>query len=266
MRRKRTERCYYCGEPASTTEHAPPKMLFKGFDACDSITAPSCTKHNSDKADQAIIYSLLITLDKWKQAGHEIPPDAQHAIQVAMQSFQRSKRKTSVGPLLSDPPASLQGLEVATLAPEAKIGEWMKQLTAVLIWDALKSFDSSIDWKRARAWNPETFPKQNSEPLDIQTAIRLAQSNFAINANLSRLTWLPGWSSHPRSYRKSLFRFSVCFQLKQPDHILFRHIFFDTFTHYVELNASPATRSRLEYKVADHSGRASSEAKPQLAP
>ncbi|AXH64146.2 MULTISPECIES: hypothetical protein [Providencia] len=42
------ERCYYCGNPATTREHVPPKCFFpKGSNL---ITVPSCEIHNNDKS------------------------------------------------------------------------------------------------------------------------------------------------------------------------------------------------------------------------
>ena len=48
--------CYFCGGPATTMEHAPPKQMFRAFE-CDSITVPSCDEHNTRRSasDQAIV-------------------------------------------------------------------------------------------------------------------------------------------------------------------------------------------------------------------
>ena len=47
---------YYCGTQASTRENLHPKQIFKGFHV-DSITAPSCEKHNTEKSgdDEEIV-------------------------------------------------------------------------------------------------------------------------------------------------------------------------------------------------------------------
>ncbi|HEY4717548.1 MAG TPA: hypothetical protein VIH14_00910, partial [Anaerolineales bacterium] len=58
----RNQPCYYCGAPGPNgREHAPPQMMFTGFD-CDSITVPSCDKHNTRKniGDRAIITAILM--------------------------------------------------------------------------------------------------------------------------------------------------------------------------------------------------------------
>ena len=62
--------CYFCGQPATSREHVPPKVFFP--DEEDSltgvsrrenlITVPSCTKHNTDKSQlDEYIYSVIIS-------------------------------------------------------------------------------------------------------------------------------------------------------------------------------------------------------------
>ena len=56
MPQPRTDKCYYCGEPAMSEEHVPPKCLFPeqkdtGKDYRKNlITVPSCDKHNAGKS------------------------------------------------------------------------------------------------------------------------------------------------------------------------------------------------------------------------
>jgi len=53
--------CYWCGQPATTREHVPPRSFFPDSYECNGevvkakwerlITVPSCTQHNNSKSD-----------------------------------------------------------------------------------------------------------------------------------------------------------------------------------------------------------------------
>ncbi|XCN74240.1 MAG: hypothetical protein Q3M24_05685 [Candidatus Electrothrix aestuarii] len=67
MRTKQSERCYFCGKPATSSEHVPPKCIFpEQKDLADEdyrknlITVPSCEKHNSAKShdDEFLMFCL----------------------------------------------------------------------------------------------------------------------------------------------------------------------------------------------------------------
>lgn len=64
--------CYYCGGPATTSEHVPPKCLFPeskdalGVDYRKSlITVPSCEEHNSAKSKDDEFLMASITANLW---------------------------------------------------------------------------------------------------------------------------------------------------------------------------------------------------------
>jgi len=44
--------CYFCGEPATSKEHVPPKCLFPESERINLITVRSCDKHNSKKSGE----------------------------------------------------------------------------------------------------------------------------------------------------------------------------------------------------------------------
>lgn len=57
MPKNQRERCYFCGKPATSSEHVPPKCIFpEQKDLSDEdyrknlITVPSCYRHNSAKS------------------------------------------------------------------------------------------------------------------------------------------------------------------------------------------------------------------------
>ncbi|HEY3289211.1 MAG TPA: hypothetical protein VGK87_03695, partial [Anaerolineae bacterium] len=72
----KSKTCYYCGKPATSLEHVPPRMMFSGFD-CGSITVPSCATHNTHKRghDQAIVNMMLQGLNEGGgNVGDKYPP------------------------------------------------------------------------------------------------------------------------------------------------------------------------------------------------
>jgi hypothetical protein len=54
--------CYYCGEPATTREHAPPKSFFPKKANLQLKTVPPCKKHNNSKShdDQYLLAQICI--------------------------------------------------------------------------------------------------------------------------------------------------------------------------------------------------------------
>jgi hypothetical protein len=48
---KKSKICYYCGQPATTREHAPPKSFFPKKTNLQLKTVPACEKHNNAKSN-----------------------------------------------------------------------------------------------------------------------------------------------------------------------------------------------------------------------
>lgn len=68
---KKRKACYYCGEPATTREHAPPKAFFPPKANLQLKTVPSCEKHNNAKSedDQYLLAHICINAG----AGDNLP-------------------------------------------------------------------------------------------------------------------------------------------------------------------------------------------------
>ncbi len=83
MARNRNKVCYFCGNSATSREHAPPKLMFRKFD-CDSITVPWCDDHNSSKSgeDQAIVSAFVQSLDNLFKQGTRLISNVVKAIRV----------------------------------------------------------------------------------------------------------------------------------------------------------------------------------------
>jgi hypothetical protein len=243
--------CYYCGEPSVSVEHAPPRHMFDGHE-CDSITAPSCDKHNSRKSghDQAIVSALLMPL-----AGCDdrfpLDPEVKSAIQHTRSSFGYTKKSTLDVPLLKDPPEGMPRLpNVAYLKPSVNIKEWVKQLTAAVTWDALKGRDSAINWDDVTAWSAEWLESDDSSSLSMNQAVPVVRKKRELKGQLDDLSWIDGWSAHPRRYPAVIYQFWLHFE---PQEVIFKHVFYNMYAWYVwvsDVSDATATclRSRLSGK------------------
>lgn len=243
MKYKTKKTCYFCGQQATSTEHAPPSLFFKGFNY-SSITVPSCDLHNSHKsgADQAIVSGLLKSLEPYSARMNQ---DVRVALEQARSSFEYTKRTAFRSPVFKNAPNYLNLPDLAYITPKANIKLWVKQLTAALIYWTTKSFDTSIDWKSARSWSPHFSPAHAPTTVDFFSFIanplmKLADSN-------NRFYWCDGWMRKPHGYPRSIYYFHLRFA---NDRIYFRHTFYDTYQWFISLKASTKTKDVLVAKIS----------------
>jgi hypothetical protein len=251
--------CYYCGTKLTrgkngnkSAEHIPPKMLFQGF-KCDSITVPSCPIHNLSKSnqDQTLISGLLQTLDAGNYILH---PDVMFAIQheTGKSTFGLTKNKAKTRPFFKNPTGDL-----ANLPPVSQIdyptNDWIKQITAGLVFDATQKYDSAINWDTAvihsTAWyigDPNGFEEQEG--------IELIHKAYEIAESWEDKNWLDGWSSQPKPYPPTIYRFYVAFGFDKPVSVCFKHVFYNSLTWYIEFQCSEVTRQPLGHKVLQTNG------------
>jgi hypothetical protein len=240
--------CYCCGAPSTSVEHGPPRSMFKGWE-CDSITAPSCDKHNSAKSghDQAIVSALLIPL---AGSGDRFPvePEVKAAIERARPSFQYSKRNALDVPLLKDPPEKMARLpNVSYLQPSVNIKEWVKQLTEVMVWNALQERDSTINWDEAAIWSAEWIESNDPSSLYTANALAVMIGKVGQKAQLEELYWAEGWSAQPRPYPAVIYKFWLHFR---PQEVIFKHRFYNRYTWYAWVSGvSDATANALRSKL-----------------
>jgi hypothetical protein len=253
MGRYKGKRCYFCGASSVSVEHAPPQLMFKNF-ACDSITVPSCDAHNSSKGgyDQAIISAFLIALDNGSHR-YPIEEDIGVAIETARSSFVRAKRKASSAPLLKAPSGSLVDFpNVSHLGAPVSIAEWIHMLTAALVWDAVKDRDNKLKWHETVAWSAEWL--DSPEPIPFETPIARARiaRNYEKKRELEALSWVNGWSSHPRPYPPIIYRFDLHFM---EQHVLFRHVFYNRYSWYAQIaNVGDSTRELFRTRSIERPG------------
>jgi hypothetical protein len=225
--------CYYCGAiPPSTPEHAPPQMMFDGFE-CDSITVPSCEKHNHSKStsDRAIITAIIMSAyQEWKRdpTCQILTPNVIKAIKVLEPNFSQAKNEVSLKKILVNPPSNLD-IPFPYTQPSVNPRDWIRQLTAALVWSVIGKHDARIEWDKSRVWSPGLFPI--IEPIDSEKAAELFIKHRDIEGELNALDWHSGWSPKPRNYPMDIYSFDICF-LESPQKwegidIMFRHRFYN---------------------------------------
>lgn len=248
MSRRLKKACYYCGVKATSLEHAPPRQFFRGF-PCDSITVPSCDKHNTKKSgnDQAIVSAFLIALrngsERWS-----LEPEVKVAIQRALPSFERAKRKAIDIPLISDQPKYTANLpNVSHIAPSASIRSWARQLTAALVYDVANEFVASVVWDTAIAWSPNFVESNEASPMQFSHVVSVLTKKEETKESLDSLEWRNGWSAHPRPYPPFIYTFDIHIE---PGGVIFRHWFYKRFFWYVWFNAEPDVTAKLLEKAS----------------
>lgn len=221
------KRCYYCGaQPPSSKEHAPVKSMFEPFD-CDSITVPSCDKHNSQKnLDDRAIMEFAV-------------PKVSHTQEVTLQPF------------VADPSGELN-TSLTHIDQTERIITWTRQLTAALIWSVTGNFDKSINWDEAMIWSPEYVIGKG--PSSIADAVSKLTRLRAIKSEINKLAvkWWPGWSSFPKRYPSDIYRFEISFLpsldlllCDKSNEIIFRHWFYGAFSIYAWFTASRLTKDMI---------------------
>jgi hypothetical protein len=222
--------------------------MFKGW-ACDSITAPSCEKHNSAKSghDQAIVSALLMPLAGCADR-FPLEPDVQAAIERARSSFQYAKRNALDVPLLKDALERIPHLpNVSYLQPSVNIKAWVKQLTATVVWNALQKWDSTISWDEVAAWSAEFMESDDSSSLSTADAVGIVKKKQELKAQLDDLSWTEGWSAHPRPYPAVIYRFWLHFG---PQEVIFKHRFYNLYLWYAWVSeVSDATTDAIRSKL-----------------
>lgn len=211
--------------------------MFKGFET-DSLTVPSCEKHNSQKSglDQAVVAASLISLEPYSLRFHS---DVRRAIEEGKSSVERAKRKAYSAQLISD----LPGLPTTSYLAEDII-PWIRQLVAGFIYNATNHFDATIQWDKVEPWSPAwlPFPYRISQKEFIQLKLAL----YPRVTKWENFRWVDGWSSHPRPYPKNIFRFQLYIE---PKKAFFRFVFYEQIIWYVEVSPSRKTLKLLKKKV-----------------
>lgn len=237
----RKKPCYYCGVAGpSSKEHAPPRTLFKGFEV-DSITVPSCDKHNNEKHgnDRGIVTALIQTLQMSHEQGllsKDLSSNVRQAIAQAEPYFDLAKGLVGTSPYLEGSAAKFPYLKDTVDLPG-----WILQLTAAIIWSATGEFDSSIDWDSAGLWSPDYVVVPG--PISRKEAMKHYREATDIAETMQGLPWYPGWEGK-RRYPPDIYTFDV--GLHRRHDITFRHRFYDRLIWLVRVSTSDRTREVIK--------------------
>ncbi len=234
------KKCYYCGSLKVSREHAPPKQLFKGF-ICDKITVPSCEKHNKHKSfdDESIIKAMLISLDNLSEK-YKYEKEIKKLINSTKPYFPQVK-KTVKSELISDKLPKDLKYELAHLSGNIDIEEWIKQITAALVYSVIKRYDPANKFKEAFVFLPFWIP--NSV---VYKGLKNIKKELKRKKHFKELfegnEWSDGWSSGKNNYPASIYKF---FFSIVDEFVIFKHVFLKQYNWYVVFEASDKTKKML---------------------
>jgi hypothetical protein len=244
--------CYYCGDISTSKEHVPPKMLFRAFD-CDSITVPSCPEHNDRKSDedQAIIAVFMVSLKEGNNI-YDLSSDVRKAIEYERKksTFPTTKNTAKSTPFFQNVPDGIKLPNVGHLKlSTGDVYDWVRQITAGLVYDATKKHDPSVRWDQSVIHSPNWVPADR-ESLEFQEGLDSLADKAEKTQYWDELEWKNGWSAYPRPYPSDIYRFYVFFA----NPILFKHVFYNSYTWYVGFECNEGTRKSLGHKVLEQNG------------
>lgn len=225
--------CYYCGSPATSREHIPPRLLFNCTD-CDSITVPSCDSHNTEKcgSDQAIANAMASALlPVVRRPEYQSSSPARCAVEHLAEELHRTSRLITQVTPIEDGSVSLTYLHA-----EASFNNWVRQMTAGLVFDAVGPASSSLDWGTAAVFSPSRIPSRTPE-IEADELLQQLLRRQEMRDSVGVREWRMGWSAHPRPYPRDLYRFEFA---RAESGIVFRHWFFNQFDVFVFFEAATA--------------------------
>lgn len=177
--------------------------MFKGFH-CNKIKVPSCELHNGQKSgsDSAVIKGMLIALDT---VAYKYPPtsDTAKAINFAKQQFPQVKRQIKNINKIDGYP-SLTHFDSAI-----KTNDWMKQLTAALIYDALKKYDLKNKFEEAIVFCPTWVSGEST--IELEQIFETLKIQKLQEDSLKKLNWETGWPSGGKNYPMGIYNFKLSF-------------------------------------------------------
>jgi hypothetical protein len=233
--------------------------MFKGF-SCDSITVPSCDAHNTKKShhDQAIVSAFLIPLHNMAQQLPDrrwnIGPDVIRAINRGRSAFPYTKRRAISSQLADHPLLKRVAMpDSVYVVPGVSIHDWVRQLTAALVFHATKAVDPELDWRRALVWSPDWLSKPRGSEVSLEYAAAEFKSSQALHDRITKeIAWRRGWSAIPRPYPRSIYVFDV--GLIGDTAATIRHRFYSSYTWYAAFECSSQSIAKIERKITATTG------------
>ena len=109
------------------------------------------------------------------------------------------------------------------------IQDWIKELTAALVWSLIGFYEPDLKWDESFVWSPGFF--QSSGPFLLENAQQIIKGNNKLEQYYNDFTWYDGWSAFPKKYPADIYSFDVSFpkdkELPEADYLAFRHIFYN---------------------------------------
>lgn len=223
--------CYYCGAPPpSLSEHAPPRALFKAAD-CDMITVPSCDAHNSEKsfADKAVLTAMAkVVLEGYKvnSRDQKYTPNIMKTVASIEAAFSEVAQLVTWQGFYVEP-EPWQTNDMVYFKTSLFFLDWVRQLTAAVVWHVVGEPQSNVVWDAVEVYNPYFYTGGPYQQDEGNKAVLDSEYKRLV---LDDLTWHRGWSAHPKPYPRDIFRFDLSFDTVESystANVTFRHTFFN---------------------------------------
>ena len=234
--------CYFCGKAATNREHLPPQQFFKGFNV-DSLTVPSCKEHNMDKCytDEAIAKSMLLALEKNVIIKNN---DIRIALQKVKPYYNQVKSDLSERTIYKQNDASYDSI---ILNQNINLSDWIKKLSAGLIFYKIKHFDSNNNFDQSFVFERNSYIAH-----DTPQSLLMFEKEYIRKIEFTKIiedgNWFNGWNDKKNKYPETIYKFSYKFIGKR---IIIKHWFFQQFTYYNGIEISNNTISRILNKLGD---------------
>lgn len=229
--------CYYCGAKANNKEHLPPKQLFKGF-RVDSLTVYSCEKHNNKKSfdDEAIVKSMLIALEKHDIVKNE---DIKLSLDIIKLHHTQVKNKISENTLYKQ---NNIDYNFTVLSPDVKLDDWIKKLSAGLIWYKTRFFDHDNRFDDSIVIEKNSYPNYET-PKDLLFFEKEYKKKIELISIIEKGKWINGWNDKKNTYPVTIYTFYYKFIGKK---LIIKYVFYQQFTFYNIIDLSEKTLLKIK--------------------
>lgn len=149
--------------------------------------------------------------------------------------------------MLKNPTGEFRKLpKLAYLPPDVKMHDWIRQLTAALVYSATKTYNNSIIWDKIKVKSPDWIYTKGPETVNEDDAVPYFEEMRKNKNLMSNLSWKLGWSASPRPYPGSIYKFFVHLSSNE---IIMHHIFYERFNWYAWMQASEKLIGKIESNI-----------------
>lgn len=188
----KTPTCYYCGAPATSREHVPPKIFRKGvagIEQYEAITVPSCSVHNEakHKIDQAAYNAFALPIQSINGSSMQLSHEQVNTmVREKCESFLHQQDLTIAvslrGPELGKNEVSLAHTLVDWMM-------WVRMLTAGQLFIIHNQQRPNIDWESCVVFNWDFVPGIRTAELRTANIVDVLGSNELMYRELSVADW-----------------------------------------------------------------------------